>query len=408
MPMKTLLNEGSRARASARASQYLIDHELIPTVEGERFVPDGDTIVTESGRKYANTYRAPDTSNEPERLSAEDNSRAEFLKQHICNVLCGDEQDGLKVLACLAHLIQKPGLKWGFALLFLGARGIGKSFLSRLLTDLLGTDNVSQVSPTVLGSQFNDGLAGKLVVVIEEVRLSGSNRHAVLDRLKPSITEPRIEFNRKFVPSYTGQNYANFICFTNDPDALPVDENDRRYFINASTLRTDKQVAEFNKADPRYFDRLYELRQHVPALRKWLREFDLTSVPGFDPQGRAPNTAAKVQMALQAADPAHHAIEDLLDSDAHPLVNRRFVHAPTLGKLLQSDSVKVTAEKTSKILIRMGFVSSRIQLSAGRKWTFHVIPDEHAVRGVGKEVIRAVKDAYSAHIDRANSFGRKP
>ena len=70
-----------------------------------------------------------------------------------------------------------------------------------------------------------------LVNVFEEVRLKGHNRHDVLNRVKPFITNSVVSVRRMRLNSYTVPNTAAYLLLTNFRDALPLGSGDSRYFV---------------------------------------------------------------------------------------------------------------------------------------------------------------------------------
>ena len=108
---------------------------------------------------------------------------------------------------------------------------MGKSFIGALLKAALGDCNVGTVSPSQVVSDYNGWASGSLVNVLEELRVKGHNRYEAVNALKPLITDRKIQFGDKFVRQHETYNTSNYICFTNDRDALPIDQTDRRWWI---------------------------------------------------------------------------------------------------------------------------------------------------------------------------------
>jgi phage/plasmid-associated DNA primase len=127
--------------------------------------------------------------------------------------------------------VQYPGVLINWAPLIQGVHGIGKSFIGKLITTLLGLKNVGKVSPVSVSSNFNGYATGACVNILEEISVKGHNRYDVMNGLKPLITDTEIQINDKGVKTYTTQNTTNYILFTNDKNAIPVEDTDRRYWI---------------------------------------------------------------------------------------------------------------------------------------------------------------------------------
>jgi energy-coupling factor transporter ATP-binding protein EcfA2 len=93
-----------------------------------------------------------------------------------------------------------------------GGEGCGKSTLAEILRAVLGRRNISKLNATdVMNSQFNDWAYGSQLVVMEEVRMMGHNRYAVMDTMKPCISDDFIGLNCKFEPKRTVPNVTNYL-----------------------------------------------------------------------------------------------------------------------------------------------------------------------------------------------------
>jgi hypothetical protein len=155
---------------------------------------------------------------------------------------------------------------------------------------------VGTVSPSQVVNNFNGWATNVSVNVLEELRVVGNNRYDAINSLKPLITDSSIQINDKAVKQYNTANTTNYICFTNFKDALPLDDNDRRWwviFVPADDLQDVKEyVGEDIKT---YFPRLFDAaRTHNKEVRKWLLEYKLT--PEFLNTKQAPMTEYKLSM----------------------------------------------------------------------------------------------------------------
>ena len=102
--------------------------------------------------------------------------------------------------------------------LMTGPKRSGKGTIARVLTALLGPDNV--VSPTLagLGSQF--GLApliGKQLAIIADARLGGkADQQVIAERLLSISGEDALTVDRKFLSAWTGRLATRFFILTNE------------------------------------------------------------------------------------------------------------------------------------------------------------------------------------------------
>ena len=87
-----------------------------------------------------------------------------------------------------------------------------------------------------------------------------------------------IQINDKGVKQYMTYNTTNYICFTNYKDSLPLNEDDRRWwviFVPVDSLEEmEKVIGESIKT---YFPKLFDsVRNNGHIIRKWLLEYPLT------------------------------------------------------------------------------------------------------------------------------------
>ncbi|MGO9627244.1 MAG: DUF5906 domain-containing protein [Steroidobacteraceae bacterium] len=153
-----------------------------------------------------------------------------LIRAHIREVLC--KQDASLsdyVIQWLANIVQTPRNKPGTTIVIKSGQGAGKGRFANYLGSMLGRNYLALNHSAQLLTQFNDHLAGKLLVFADEV--VWPNDHRGVKKFQSYITEPTIFVERKFVPGFTVPNYARFIVVTNEEYAAPADIDDRRYVV---------------------------------------------------------------------------------------------------------------------------------------------------------------------------------
>lgn len=102
--------------------------------------------------------------------------------------------------------------------LIVGPKRSGKGTIARILTGLLGQENVA--GPTLASLGMNFGLApliGKPVAIIADARLGGrADQYAIAERLLSISGEDAITIDRKFLPAWTGRLPTRFILLSNE------------------------------------------------------------------------------------------------------------------------------------------------------------------------------------------------
>lgn len=106
--------------------------------------------------------------------------------------------------------------------LILGPKRSGKGTIARVLTALLGRDNVC--SPTLSGLATNFGMQpiiDKKVATITDARIGGrTDHHLVVERLLSISGEDNITADRKHKIAWTGKFNARFVILTNEMPRL--------------------------------------------------------------------------------------------------------------------------------------------------------------------------------------------
>lgn len=186
-------------------------------------------------------------------------------------------------MAFLAWTVHRPEVRVQFALLHIAIHhGIGRGFLKHLTKHLLGSEYIRNPSlKDFMIGQFNEWLYRSLLLTFDEVRQK-SVKFAVQDQLRELITERRMAINRKNLPRFEADIFANIIFLSNHLDALQIPDQDRRLWV----------VVNYEEPkDEAYYDRLYGLLDDPEALAQihaLLAEYLV--VRTFNPNGRAPVT----------------------------------------------------------------------------------------------------------------------
>ena len=184
----------------------------------------GQTYVDGENGPALNTYERP-------AIKPVKGSVVLFLK-YITHLI-PDEDDRREVLRWLATLIAKPERRIGYAMLLVSVQhGTGKSTCAtQILRPLVGRDNYWAPQSNKLRSNFNSWSEGIRLAVFEDTN-AGSSWDAY-QKLKPLITEPFIEIERKGLDAYMQRNFVHVFITANSYAALKMENADRRWLIRA-------------------------------------------------------------------------------------------------------------------------------------------------------------------------------
>jgi hypothetical protein len=313
-----------------RPRDYLVQAIGVSQVENLRYEPRmGDKVVfLDGGVPYVNTYKP--TFAKPNAARAQE--AGDIFQAHISRLVAEPEYQRT-LIDFLAFMVQKPGEKIRWATLIQGGMGCGKTFLSVAMKAVLGSRNVRKLTAVDVAEGTHNAWAyGQQLITVEEVRIVGSNRHTVMDRLKPCISDDDISLHVKFESHRTVPNICNYLMFTNHHDSLAVHDEDRRYFVLASPLQHRKQIAELGED---YFDRLYGMvRDNPGGLRAWFEQWSIS--PSFKADGRAPLTPYLKELVEASASPLAAIVAQTIEDQPHALVQRDLVSIGCLRGCMDS------------------------------------------------------------------------
>lgn len=332
MTKKDLLD--GKTSPSSTASALALNFYKITVVNGRRYEPGADKIFHRKDGVFANTYPEHEIPELPETLLPRDKRAIKIVKKHVGHLLAKPEERRLLV-DWLSWVVQNPGRHVNWSILLQGVEGDGKSFFAFLLRAVMGVSNVQMLNAHILESPFTDWVVGQCVTCIEEVRLiKATNKFELLNRIKPFITNHVVEVHPKGKPTYDAINTTSYLLFSNYRDALPLDDDGRRYCVLFSQWQRKDKLDLFKAENPDYYDRLYAtIEQSAPALRKWLLEWE--QLDSFKPFGDAPNTDAKQYMIRQAQPEFIQNVFDIIAEGEDPLISNDLIDAGRLLEVMQ-------------------------------------------------------------------------
>ena len=290
------------------AATLALDLFRIPTPDKIIYLPMADDMFDLDGVPCVNEYNRNSAPDVPVNLSQADLNAIDTVLNHL-NMILVEENSVDIMVSWMAFNAQNPGVKVRWSPLIKGIEGDGKSVLGNLMMGVMGIVNVGIVSPSVLQTGFTKWASGRCINVLEEIRMVGHNRHDVLNTIKPYITNDQVTIHPKGFDEYVAPNTVNYIAFTNHHDALPLEDTDRRWWVQFTPFNSQEDLSAV--ADSNYFSKLFSaIRDHAPGLRKWLLEYKLS--PFFNPKGQAPASIAKNQMVSLNVSDDFTIVKDLL------------------------------------------------------------------------------------------------
>jgi len=363
------------------ASVMALEQYQIMTVTRQMYVPWAGPIFREEGsgtvepgpdeargRSWmVNTYRPSAVPVAVEKLSPGGENAVRLVLRHL-SIYCGGRQREAEIaLSYLAHNVQHPGKKVRSALLLQGVEGDGKSLFEKLMGAMMGAHNVKTISATVLLHDFTAWAMGHAFAIMEEVRVVGHSRHDVHNRMKPAITNDRIEVHKKGKDAFDCINTQNYMIVTNHKDAIPIDNNDRRFFVIFSPFATGdelkKYLEQFGGYDKYFADLHTAIEDYGPELRRFMLDYKLH--PEFNANGRAPYTREKAAMVEAGKTDEQMLFEHIIERGAIGVSQQVFLSKYLHDAARAEDpDLQIDKHSLNRVFTKLGFT----RLDGRVKW----------------------------------------
>jgi hypothetical protein len=277
----TVGNNGAAKSYQPKPSEELRRASWKEEVYGLGMHPGAGKFFSEDGRRYVNSFERMEVK--PLEPSARELETFNFMWTRPDEKVFRDW-----LMQFFAHAVQHPGVKINMAPLLVGYEtGSGKNTLMKVLPQLLfGRRHFTVMDSKVLQSSFSDQLADAWWVYFEELH-SGVNkaeRISMFNRVKPWITDDTLLVHPKGGKPFDAPNRIQVLGTSNyEDDALHLDASDRRWAIghiaNSLSERESADIYSFLNSE------------RAPGVLRHI--FQGVSLTGFNPKGRAPETAAK-------------------------------------------------------------------------------------------------------------------
>lgn len=321
-------------------------------------LPGTDFFYDFQGRMWLNTFDPESLPVPADELSKYDRKAVEIIKDFFI-VLFPNEKERGYVMDWLAWVVQNPTKRINYSLLIRGAHGSGKTTIGILMSNMLGRANVGYVSNTVMNGRFSEWAEGHILKIVEEIYDKG-DRYSAVERQKEFITNDRFMVEPKGRKAKEVVNTSSKMMFTNHFNALPLDENQRRYLVVSTQAENhlDMERVYGSAAErSRFFKDVYRaLENHSPAIKKFFIDWDIS--PKFDHKGHAPqDTEAFAVMADASDDGIAGTISQMLMDGTAKGVNQNLIFVPHLRDVLMesSDGDIPKTNRLKNLLMELGF-----------------------------------------------------
>jgi hypothetical protein len=284
-------------------------------------------------------------------------------------------------LKWLAYPLQSPGTKlYQACFIYSKKHGTGKTFLvDPVMQHIYGKDNFKKFKSGNIGGKFNSFDGHTQFAAFDEVYLSSlRDRRELMGELKDVVTRMRVTVNRKFRSEIELVDYCNYYLTSNYADALPIEPDDRRFFVIEAP--NERLSPEFFKELDTYF------RQKGGAAEVLHYLLNNVDTSDFQPQGDALWTKYKDEVIGLSKSQFEEFI-DRLKRDPLSLLKTRNGTTPSLELMRAEDVLKlflhhhqegrwsyITEKKVAHALDKAGFPFKKAQVAAGSpKYSLYAI-----------------------------------
>ena len=222
---------------------------------------------------------------------------AELFMKHM-HILFPDDTGFEWAMGFFAHILQRPWEKPSVALLHISPRkGLGRGLLFEMFNNMLGHMAIKvDLDKLVDPKDFNSFYDKKLLLGIDEVKVSPRSRDKANEKLKSLVTESKITVNKKYADEREGVPVFNrLFMMSNNLDAIKVDTDDRRMFVYAPPEDIDMPPPEHYKEFAKAIENPRFLAAVMDKLIHW-------RIAVFKPFERPPTTVAKRMMTKATAN----------------------------------------------------------------------------------------------------------
>ena len=151
-----------------------------------------------------------------------------LIRDHIKTVLAGGNGEFWQYLIhWIAWSIQNPDKQAEVALVLIGAKGVGKGTLVRLLERIFGQHCFQVSSREEVIGKFNGHLQDCILFIADEAYWGGDKR--CVGRLQAMITEPKLTIERKGIDAFEVRNLLHIIMLAEPGWVIPAGRYERRY-----------------------------------------------------------------------------------------------------------------------------------------------------------------------------------
>lgn len=280
---KVWIESDGRQKAKPAVTAWL-EHPDRREAETLTFHAGGPTISQppSDARQALNIWRPIDRGAAPSNWQ----SRAAPFVEHV-KWLWGEDAEPF--LDWLAHIQQQPGILPHYGWVHISREhGKGRNWISSVLTRVFAPyvcPGINIVS--ILDNGFNGELSRRLLAIVDEINEGGSSVYRHAQSLRQLVTAEYRDINPKYGRTRREHNSCRWLLFSNHTGALPLTEEDRRFWIVSHSGAP--------KA-PGYYEALYKSLEDPQFIKSVSEYLARRNISQFKPGQRPPMNDAKAAL----------------------------------------------------------------------------------------------------------------
>lgn len=338
---------------------YVVGNRLIQVCDKMSFRPDIHERVWEQNNiSYFNTF-AGLKKIQPTGSKVHVTRFLDHLKY-----LTSNELEFEHLVNYIATAICYPEKKIRHAVLMVSPyEGTGKSSFQALFDTVLKSETghcyVSQGNNSAIAKGYNEFIDSNLVTFFHDI---GQDKYSVMDEVKTWITEERLRINGKYAKNYVTDNYTNFFLSSNNINALPIGDFDRRFFIIECRQKPKP---------PEYYKKLKEsFTDGAGDILKFLE----TKKDNLDIYAPPPMTYSKKLMQAQSRSEVAILLDELYESE-DPIFDKEFALKDLVNLVYMAAPVSVRNSVSQKAIARWlianEFQHKQKRTGEDKGWKYH-------------------------------------
>ena len=209
---------------------------------------------------------------------------------HIHHIFCsGKQEQSDYFIHWLAHLVQKPDDKPGVAIVLQSGQGFGKGLFMTLLEEIVGRRYVSRITDAhQVAGGFSGQMKDKMLINFDEATWGGDKKSN--GRLKALVTEIHLSIEAKHQDAEDIDHYARFFITSNSAYPVPIEHDDRRFFVPDVTTQ---------KPSEQYFLNLIDLLKNEYAIACFFTYLQDVNLKGINIR-KFPNSVTRQKIKAES------------------------------------------------------------------------------------------------------------